>query len=53
MDLKNITITFGHETVGTEFAGSKANLTVSRVMVPENTTIFPNSMKSALVELEL
>ena len=31
---------------------SRANLTVSRVMVPENTTIFPNSMKSALVELE-
>jgi hypothetical protein len=53
VDLKNLTITFGHETVGAEFAGSKANLTVSRVMVSENTTIFPNSMKSALVELEL
>jgi hypothetical protein len=53
VDLKNLTITFGHETVGAEFAGSKANLTVSRVMVPEHTTIFPNSMKSALVELEL
>jgi hypothetical protein len=53
VDLKNLTITFGHETVGAEFAGSKANLTVSRVMVPENTTIFPNSMKSALVQLEL
>ena len=53
VNLKNLTITFGHETVGAEFAGSKANLTVSRVMVPENTTIFPNSMKSALVELEI
>ena len=52
MDLKNLTITYGHETVGAEFADSKANLSVSRVMVPENTTIFPNSMKSALVELE-
>jgi hypothetical protein len=49
VDLKNLTITFGHETVGAELAGSKANLTVSRVMGPENTTIFPNSMKSALV----
>jgi hypothetical protein len=53
VNLKNLTITFGHETVGAEFAGSKANLTVSRVMVPENTTIFPKSMKSALVELEI
>ena len=52
MDLKNLTITYGHETVGAEFSGSKANLSVSRVMIPENTTIFPNSMKSALVELE-
>ena len=38
VDLKKLTKTFGHETVGAEFAGSKANLTVSRVMVPENTT---------------
>jgi hypothetical protein len=53
VDLKNLTITFGHETVGAEFAGSKANLTVSRVMFPENITIFPNPMKSALVELEI
>ena len=52
VDLKNLTITFRHEKVCAELADSRANLTVSRVMFPENTTIFPNSMKSALVELE-
>lgn len=52
VDLRNLTITFGHEKVCTELADSRANLTVSRVMLPENTTIFPNSMKSALVELK-
>jgi hypothetical protein len=26
VDLKNLIITYGHETVGAEFAGSKANL---------------------------
>ena len=52
VDFKNLVITFGQETLRAEMSGTKANSSVSRVMFPENTTIFPNSMKSALVELE-